>query len=843
MAPIRGQGPEGVEPRTYTIDDLKTLGDTLPYLKCDISKFSGDAWRAQLIKHPNSTNEGIVFPADFPSTWSRKVKNFTRARRDTMENIKSRVNEEPRGRLGERRSRAKPLRPLSIDIPPPRCHSGFERFLETIPSPTHQRVTAGGRVVPAQPGSVSPVAANRKPLISPVTSTAPQTSPVLLPAMPGLGSVMYQPIGTIYSPPGSHQPMLIDIGPGYSPAMLSPVLPHDQAYFHPGGPYASNVAQHGGVPLQDFTNGQRTSMDQMYSYPEGQEPYMPATSTSATPRLPGLQWQVPSYLAATRRDFSERDIDRARFLEEQSEQARLRRVRGKAKEAVVLPPPSQNWWGAEWAAQGTTLLSNVPPLYPTQPYNPYAGMGPSTSLPPQRAPSDEAWPTKSKEGESEIQEPSCEAHPTEQEDGMSVGGAGEGSVIFSPRDDARTVSCPTATAEADDEDDQEPVVGGPPPLGSTKGIRRTSSAPFKFNAAAPEWFSTPRATAANERIMAEPASAKSPNTHGEQNGTTEDDDPPSLGALADVANLSIVGTRAQEDDATDSTIDQAERVDSIERDTLESSGEQDGAPATPTKKDIHAHPGIVSTIDHAVVETQEPSPEELAAPKGRPLTPDLMDINASPSRFAASQNTTPCGGDSGAESHLRRLQSQRKGDGVMPLNDSTGNENQGSPQRRSRRKSFLRTLLKDPRYYFGLGNSKENHLASHSDVKEEHHQSDHVSDNVMGKARRTTEKATSFDDMHPGPAGRYHDRFSSDTTTLVEQSPPGMDLRRPMPSDVADLREFGANMESSYAVVEDRLSQAPLNPSRYRDAWTTTTNSLQHRQVLEVAKFRATRPM
>ncbi|KAI9790918.1 MAG: hypothetical protein M1816_004679 [Peltula sp. TS41687] len=365
--------------RQYPIEMLHDLRKALPCLVCDLNKFTADAWRSQLIKPPISVNELVIFPADFPKITRRKRSQIPDQR------IRADVNEKTSKGKGTHHSaikiekgKGKPLLPpLTFPPPPTSQHGGFEQFLETVPSPTDKRVTAGGRIVPAEPGSVSPVASKSTTYVPPHMA-AIEASPVLVQSSPGMPPVLYQPIGSVAplaSPPYS-LPTPAETMSANSPPMSNVLVPvQEQQPLHAAE--SNKVAANNIVnPLKDVTNrpkvlypeyelDRRLALLQAYA----DHVYGDMERSSGVDdhrfKLGNLEYEIVleeiDKLSAA---VSESKQKRSVALREQATRARLNRTKGIDPNGEMVRQNFEWWTDSNLMTDSGQFLSHAQSLHP-----------------------------------------------------------------------------------------------------------------------------------------------------------------------------------------------------------------------------------------------------------------------------------------------------------------------------------------------------------------------------------------------------------------------------------------------------------------------------------------------
>ena len=337
---------------------------------------------AQLIKPPIRLDVEIIFPADFPKVFRRRFsdlpgqKLYPSSVDDHTEAIDCATGEEA-GQSRKREARFKSA-PPPIDVPQSlvdQRDAGFEHFLETVPSPTHKRVTAGGRVVPAEPGSVSPVATNRTPL-NPATVGPQELHPVYWHCDPGRTPVIYQAIGPVSAL--NHQSYIHSLqGPSMSvngplsegqPAKgQTPFRPMKEQQGKASSDFSASplmdITNRPGVPHPEYELEQHVRNLQIRAHQikmalngsvgMTHEQYVALNSEHET---------IVTQIESLRAHIKQKQAERAKALEAQSELARLARVNGTGPHNLDGDVPQKNveWWSSNLMTDGRAFLSHVP---------------------------------------------------------------------------------------------------------------------------------------------------------------------------------------------------------------------------------------------------------------------------------------------------------------------------------------------------------------------------------------------------------------------------------------------------------------------------------------------------
>ncbi|PWY84894.1 hypothetical protein BO70DRAFT_424100 [Aspergillus heteromorphus CBS 117.55] len=121
--------------------DIPTLLDLRQDARIDLTRFSDQAFGNNLLRQRQASTSVL---SEQPVNRSRNASNYSRQSERTLSIIEPAV-----------------LRPSRQPSDPPQgvraqTDAGFARFLKEHTSPKHQRVTAGGRIVPMEPSSPTP---------------------------------------------------------------------------------------------------------------------------------------------------------------------------------------------------------------------------------------------------------------------------------------------------------------------------------------------------------------------------------------------------------------------------------------------------------------------------------------------------------------------------------------------------------------------------------------------------------------------------------------------------------------------------------------------------------------
>ncbi|KAI9774348.1 MAG: hypothetical protein M1840_004242 [Geoglossum simile] len=306
----------------YTINTLLHLGRTLPKLRCNIAKFSAYAFEGEILRYRGK----IASPSSFPAVGYRPfadIPSHELSRRDAAgpEKLWNGVKDVPQSELRLRNPR---------DTKSYEEKTDFVCWVGRVTSPSHNRVTAGGRVVPVIPPPPRPAFAN---LVTP-------------------GSIPFGPshdnIRQTIVPPRPYVPV---------PTGWEIVWIEDKAYLAPQQVGIPASHPYPVSPLQPPFNNANYGL---------QQPLMNVTN-AITPQTQQavisqqiVGQQQPS--AASQLQVEQgvwNDYLRAAYFEEQSRQARLRRVNGLAPKAVEPEATRENIkkWNGVLASDGKDFVS------------------------------------------------------------------------------------------------------------------------------------------------------------------------------------------------------------------------------------------------------------------------------------------------------------------------------------------------------------------------------------------------------------------------------------------------------------------------------------------------------
>ncbi|KAI1460908.1 hypothetical protein F4805DRAFT_478000 [Annulohypoxylon moriforme] len=218
-----------MDPRVYSREELLKLREELPHKILNKLQSSN---AADLAKNPTSSNMS-----------SAKDRRLKKANEDVSSSAESdeiifqgKKSRQPnqwqyRGRTGSEVTSSEPVSaPVGLGA---QQSEGFQRFFKAVVSPTHVRVTAGGRIVPNTRGSVSPTAKWDKERSAVAGQDSVETSKDEKHASGnGIGTNFPHPL--ISPPLTGHQPFFPHMG------MPMPMYP-----FAHGFPMAYGIPPHG----------------------------------------------------------------------------------------------------------------------------------------------------------------------------------------------------------------------------------------------------------------------------------------------------------------------------------------------------------------------------------------------------------------------------------------------------------------------------------------------------------------------------------------------------------------------------------------------------------------------
>lgn len=207
------------------MDDSSTTSDEVVFkgttnrrqMKSESAQTVPPAHGTQNIR-PTTESIDSVLPVQPPKSAS---VNFTQTNARTASTAEA---EQPmewkyRGRSGSEMTTNEPLpAPTGLDA---QHHEGFQRFYKAVVSPTHVRVTAGGRIVPNTRNPVSPTAKRPKDEESVVNGEQPEAVPA----------------------------------PQKQPSAPMMGMPHPMPFFYPGFPAMPPIHPMTGMPMPMMPNG------------------------------------------------------------------------------------------------------------------------------------------------------------------------------------------------------------------------------------------------------------------------------------------------------------------------------------------------------------------------------------------------------------------------------------------------------------------------------------------------------------------------------------------------------------------------------------------------------------
>ncbi|KAI9679543.1 MAG: hypothetical protein M1817_005565 [Caeruleum heppii] len=368
-------------PRVYLIEELLQLKKALPCVKCDLTKFSADAWRAQLVRPPqyNASEGTTYFPADFPKLVSRKIEKIP----DCLLTITHRTSRS--GSSGEVVVPQATAEALKVenqvparqpDAPPNNSilqkDAGFARFLKEYASPTHKRVTAGGRIVPNELAPAAPVFGRdnqyrRQPIVDQHGIPPPLSGPPTY--------VLYPDNSMAY----------LNAPYQLNPAINYPVLhPQGQAYVQPSWNGYDAFMPVDQLPLQTMTNTMqnisslkadldhreqllRTRLEELQNAVADRDQMDHQEQQSKILQIASVKQQLhqvqqhcgePTHWGLPYDSW-------ANYLEEQSRQARLNRVNARGTPASAAHASQSTADSEAWQIplrEGKDFMSRIPAM-------------------------------------------------------------------------------------------------------------------------------------------------------------------------------------------------------------------------------------------------------------------------------------------------------------------------------------------------------------------------------------------------------------------------------------------------------------------------------------------------
>ncbi|KAH0564798.1 hypothetical protein GP486_001811 [Trichoglossum hirsutum] len=315
----------------YTVSSLLHLGKTLPKLLCNIAKFNACAFEGEILRYKGK----VASPSSFPAVSYRlfsDIPSYELSRRHDvgLEKLGSRVKGVSQNELRLRNPG---------DIKSNEEKSDFVCWVGRVTSPSHNRVTAGGRVVPVIPPPPRPAFAN---LVAPgpMTFGPPlhdnNVRQTIVPPRP------YVPV------PTGWEVVWIEDQVYLAPQQVGIPAPHPYPVSSLSQPKLSNANYGLQRPLMNVTNA---------VMPQLQQPTMQQVIYHQAQLAGQQQPATAGQLQAEQGVWN--DYLRANYFEEQSRQARLRRVNGPAPNAVEQEATQENIkkWNGILASNGKEFIS------------------------------------------------------------------------------------------------------------------------------------------------------------------------------------------------------------------------------------------------------------------------------------------------------------------------------------------------------------------------------------------------------------------------------------------------------------------------------------------------------
>ena len=248
---------------------------------------------------------------------------------------------------GKTQNKVESMNPSRQPIPPPRGivpqqDAGFARFLKEVASPTHKRVTAGGRIVSAEFPPANQQFARMQP--------APLPYPTVLAHVPNMGLQTYYyispdsysvgPAGEVMLHNVSQEQFATALPPGQFQQPMPPVhmntllppqiasippwqmaqMPPIQPYTLPPRSFPGNGVPLPQLPLENMTNTMNIRTPRV-TFPIGSQFEFEQNQQALRDRLAQLQYEMSNLSYMTRED-AKRKIMEKELVEEQIEQFR-----------------------------------------------------------------------------------------------------------------------------------------------------------------------------------------------------------------------------------------------------------------------------------------------------------------------------------------------------------------------------------------------------------------------------------------------------------------------------------------------------------------------------------------
>ncbi|KAI9866881.1 MAG: hypothetical protein M1813_000823 [Trichoglossum hirsutum] len=315
----------------YTVSNLLHLGKTLPKLLCKITKFNACAFEGEILRYKGK----VALPSSFPAVGYQlfsDIPSYDASRRHAvgLEKLGNRVKGVSQNELRLRNPR---------DAKSYEEKTDFVCWVGRVTSPSHNRVTAGGRVVPVVPPPPRPAFAN---LVAPGPVTFGPSlhdnnvRQTIVPPRP------YVPV------PAGWEVVWIEDQVYLAPQQVGIPAPHPFPVSSISQPKLGNTNYGPQRPLMNVTNA---------VMPQLQQATMQQVVYHQT-QLAGQQHPATAGQLQTEQGVWN-DYLRANYFEEQSRQARLRRVNGPTPTTVEPEATQENIkkWNGILASNGKDFVS------------------------------------------------------------------------------------------------------------------------------------------------------------------------------------------------------------------------------------------------------------------------------------------------------------------------------------------------------------------------------------------------------------------------------------------------------------------------------------------------------
>ncbi|KAI9787092.1 MAG: hypothetical protein M1839_003327 [Geoglossum umbratile] len=308
----------------YTINTLLHLGKSLPKLYCNINKFNAYAFEGEILRYRGKA----ASPSSFPAVGYRPfadIPSYELSRRDAagLEKLWHGVKGNSQSEFRLRNPR---------DTKSDGGKTDFGSWVGRVTSPSNNRVTAGGRVVPVIPPPPRPAFAN-----------------LVTPGSIAFGPPLHDNARQTIAPPRPYVPVptgweivWIEDKAYLAPQQVGIPAPHPYPVSSLAQPQLSNNGYGLQQPLMNVTNAVMPQAQQAVI----QQQQVGQQQPTAASQLQAEHGVWNDYL-------------RAAYFEEQSRQARLRRVNGLAPKAIEPEATRENIkkWNGVLASDGKEFVS------------------------------------------------------------------------------------------------------------------------------------------------------------------------------------------------------------------------------------------------------------------------------------------------------------------------------------------------------------------------------------------------------------------------------------------------------------------------------------------------------